>query len=126
MKLNELKEEIATACDMRAKAVLAVQKETFRKLREAIERGERVIIPDFGVFSTKERTAQEGEEPKKSIRFKLHSSDEKAASSESAGDAAAPAPDERKAKRQAKKAAKADAAQAESNGSASPAAKAQQ
>jgi nucleoid DNA-binding protein len=100
MKLNEMNEEIATASDMRAKSVLAVQKETFRRLREILEKGERVLIPGFGAFSTKEKAASEGAEASKAIRFRLPAREEQAA---------AISPEERKAKKQAKKAKKAEA-----------------
>lgn len=95
MKLGEMNEQIAASCEMRAKSVLAVQKETFRRLRETIEKGERVIIPGFGIFSTKEKSGKEGKAPTKSIRFKMQTArDEQAESASKA---------ERKAKKQANK-----------------------
>jgi nucleoid DNA-binding protein len=99
MKLNEMNEEIATACDMRAKSVMTVQKETFRRLREVLEKGERVLIPGFGAFSTKEKPASEGAEASKTIRFRLLAREEQPV---------AASPEERKAKKQAKKAKKAE------------------
>ncbi len=92
MKLGEMNEQIAAFCDVRAKSVVAIQKETFRRLRETIEQGERVAIPGFGVFLTKERPAKEGEESTKSIRFKMQARTEQ---SENASRA------DRKAKKQA-------------------------
>jgi nucleoid DNA-binding protein len=107
MKLNEMNEEIAAACDMRAKSVAMVQKETFRRLREAVEKGERVLIPGFGIFSTKEKPASEGVEASKVVRFRILAREEQPAVA---------SPEERKAKKQAKKTKKAAATEEEPNG----------
>lgn len=71
MKLNEFSEEIASACGMRAKAVASVQKETFRLLRAALDKGERVQIPEFGNFSIKDVAGKDGKPGKKVVRFKM-------------------------------------------------------
>jgi nucleoid DNA-binding protein len=71
MKLKELNEAIATACNVRPQLVTTVQAETFRQLRASLEKGEKVIIPDFGIFLTKEVAATEEEPAKKIIRFKV-------------------------------------------------------
>jgi nucleoid DNA-binding protein len=71
MKLKELNENIATACEMRPKAVAAVQAETFRQMRAVFEKGERIQIPEFGVFSVKDVAGEEGRPGKKVVRFKL-------------------------------------------------------
>jgi nucleoid DNA-binding protein len=71
MKMKALSEEVATACDMRARAVTSVHKETFRLLRAALEKGERVSIPDFGVFYLKDVEGKEGKPAKKVVRFKM-------------------------------------------------------
>jgi nucleoid DNA-binding protein len=70
MKISEFSDEIASACGTRAKAVIAVQKETFRLLRAALDKGERVQIPEFGIFSMKDVAGKEGEPDKKVVRFK--------------------------------------------------------
>ena len=70
MKINELSDEIASVCGMRARAVIAVQKETFRLLRAALDKGERVQIPEFGIFSMRDVAGAEGEPVKKVVRFK--------------------------------------------------------
>ena len=71
MKINEFSDEIASACGMRAKAVTSVQKETFRQLRVALDKGERVQIPEFGTFSIKDVAGKDGEPGKKVVRFKM-------------------------------------------------------
>jgi nucleoid DNA-binding protein len=70
MKLSEFNQDIATACDARPKLVGAIQKETFRRLLAALDKGERVIIPEFGMFTVKEIAGEGGEAGKKSIRFR--------------------------------------------------------
>lgn len=67
MKLNRLSDAVAEACDVRAKLVAAVQKETFRQLRATVENGERVQIPDFGVFVGRDAEDESG---KKMLRFR--------------------------------------------------------
>jgi nucleoid DNA-binding protein len=71
MKLQDLNQDIATACETKPKMVATVQKETFRRLREALAKGEKVQIAEFGTFSSKEVPA-EGETPARTVvRFKL-------------------------------------------------------
>jgi hypothetical protein len=57
--------------------VSAVQTETFRQLRAALDKGEKVIIPEFGIFSLKDATAEDGT-PKKVMRFRDKSGPESA------------------------------------------------
>jgi nucleoid DNA-binding protein len=71
MKIHELSDEIASACGIRPKVVISVQKETFRLVRAALDKGERVQIPDFGIFSIKDVAGKEGEPGKRAVRFKL-------------------------------------------------------
>jgi nucleoid DNA-binding protein len=70
MKLKELNEAIATACNVRPQVVTAVQAETFRQLRASLEKGEKVIIPEFGIFLTKDVEAKDDQPAKKVVRFK--------------------------------------------------------
>jgi hypothetical protein len=60
---------------VRAQVVHAVQAETFRQLLAAIEKGEKVIIPEFGVFSRREVEEADGQPAKKVIRFKVRASE---------------------------------------------------
>lgn len=77
MRLKELNDAIATTCNVRANVVSQVQNETFRALRAALDKGEKVMIPDFGVFMTKDVPA-EGDKPgKKVVRFKMRSGEAK-------------------------------------------------
>ncbi len=70
MRLKELNEGIASACNVRASVVTAVQAETFKQLRSALDKGEKIIIPDFGMFSIRD-VAAEGDEPaRKVVRFR--------------------------------------------------------
>jgi nucleoid DNA-binding protein len=75
VKLNEFNQDIAAACDARPKLVSAIQKETFRRLLAALDKGERISIPEFGVFTLKEIAAEEGEAGKKLIRFRRSEAD---------------------------------------------------
>ena len=111
MKLKEMTEAIATACDLKPKQVLAVQRETFRMIAEAVDKGERVMIPDFGSFSTREMP-QEGAEPKKVVRFRRKSADEADAEAEGEN-AASEAQKQRRAKRKKAAPATAEATDAE-------------
>jgi nucleoid DNA-binding protein len=70
MKLKELNEAIATACNVRPQVVTAVQAETFRQLRASLDKGEKIIIPEFGIFLTREVAATDEEPAKKVVRFK--------------------------------------------------------
>jgi nucleoid DNA-binding protein len=78
MKLKELNEAIATACNTRPNVVSSIQAETFKQLRAALDKGEKVIVPDFGQFVVRDVPAQ-GETPaKKVIKFRAKSGEEKA------------------------------------------------
>jgi nucleoid DNA-binding protein len=70
VKLKELNEQIAAACEMTPRAVANVQAETFRRIDAALARGERVHVPDFGIFSTKEVAAEDGQPASRSVRFR--------------------------------------------------------
>ena len=71
MKLKELNDVIATACNVRPQVVTAVQAETFRQLRASLDKGEKVIIPDFGFFVMKDVEAKDDKPAKKVVRFKV-------------------------------------------------------
>jgi len=76
MRLKEINDAIAAACNVRASVVTAVQNETFRQIRAALERGEKVVLPDFGSFVVKEAPATEpGGETKRIIRFREQRAD---------------------------------------------------
>jgi nucleoid DNA-binding protein len=70
MKLRELCEEIAKACEVRPSMVSAVQAETFRRVLAAVEKGEKVVVPDFGIFVMAETAATDEEPAKRIVRFK--------------------------------------------------------
>jgi nucleoid DNA-binding protein len=70
VKLKELSEGVAKTCDLQPRSVLKTQMETFRQLRVAIEGGERVGIPGFGIFYLRETAAEDGKPAEKTIRFK--------------------------------------------------------
>ena len=76
MKLKELNDAVAAACDVRGNVVTAVQNETFRQIAAQLEKGEKVIIPDFGMFVVKDVPATGDEPAKKTIRFRLKSGDD--------------------------------------------------
>ncbi|HVZ92355.1 MAG TPA: HU family DNA-binding protein [Rhizomicrobium sp.] len=82
MKLKELSESIASACNVRSNVVAQVQAETFRQLRTALEKGEKVQIPDFGIFVMKDVPGEGGEPGRKVVRFKGKSGDKKAGKKE--------------------------------------------
>lgn len=73
MKLRELNDAIAQTCDVRANVVAAVQTETFRQIRTALDKGEKVIIPEFGTLLVKEIQGEGG--PKKIVRFREKTGD---------------------------------------------------
>lgn len=98
MKLKDINDSIATTCNVRPNVVSAVQEETFKQLRAALEKGEKVMIPGFGIFVTREVPGKDGEPAKKSLRFKLRDENEQAADEKA------------KANRKAKRAAAAAAA----------------
>ena len=104
MKLKDINDAVATACNVRPNVVSSVQAETFKQLRIVLEKGEKVMIPGFGVFVTREVPGKDGEPAKKSLRFKLRDEKEQAEKEQKAKEA-----------RKAKKAAGGDVA-AESSG----------
>jgi len=67
VKLKDLYEGIGTACNVRKASVSAVLAETFKQIRGALARGDRVTIPEFGTFVI--RAAKEEGGPK-NIRFR--------------------------------------------------------
>lgn len=71
MRLKELSEGVAKACDLPARSVLRAQMETFKQLRAAVEGGERVAIPGFGIFFVKEIAAADGKPAQKLVRVKM-------------------------------------------------------
>jgi nucleoid DNA-binding protein len=77
MKLKECNEAIAKACDLTPKAVAAVHAETFRLITGALEKGERVFVPEFGVFTVKDIEATGDQPAKKLVRFRQRGEEEK-------------------------------------------------
>jgi nucleoid DNA-binding protein len=71
MKLKDINEAVATTCNVRPNVVSAVQAETFKQVRIALEKGEKVTIPGFGIFATREVPGKDGGPAKKTLRFKL-------------------------------------------------------
>ena len=78
MKLKELNDAIATTCNVRANVVASIQNETFKQLRAVLEKGDKIIIPEFGIFTAREVPGEEGQPAKKKIRFRLKSAEKKA------------------------------------------------
>jgi nucleoid DNA-binding protein len=109
MKLNEMADRIAKTCELRPKAVLAVQKETFRLLGEAMDKGERIVIPAFGSFATRELPQADGT-TKKAVKFRRKTDESQPETAEAAPEADAEADAEKKKARRAKRAEKKDAA----------------
>jgi nucleoid DNA-binding protein len=70
MKLKELSDAIATACNVRANVVTAIQTETFKQIREAADKGERIVVPEFGIFIAKDVPGEDGAPATKGIRFR--------------------------------------------------------
>ena len=97
MKLKELSEGVAKACDMQPRAVLKAQMETFRQLRAAVEGGERIMIPGFGMFFLKEVPAEDGKPAEKIVRLRMR---------DDVADAAGKEKGERTADRAARRAAR--------------------
>jgi nucleoid DNA-binding protein len=77
MKLKECNEQIAKECGLTPKAVAAVHAETFRLITEALEKGERVFVPEFGVFTVKDIEATGDQPAKKMVRFRQRGEEEK-------------------------------------------------
>jgi hypothetical protein len=77
MKLKELNEAIATACDVQPKVVGNVLTEAFRQIRATVQKGEKVTIPEFGIFVAKDVAAENGEGgARASLRFRERSPEE--------------------------------------------------
>jgi nucleoid DNA-binding protein len=76
VKLRELNERIAAACGMKPKDVAAIQTETFRCITAELEKGERVTIADFGIFTVKEVPGEDGAPAKKTVRFRQREAQE--------------------------------------------------
>jgi nucleoid DNA-binding protein len=106
MKLKELNEAIASACNVRAQVVTAVQTETFRQLGAALDKGERVAIPDFGIFAMKEVAGQEGQPGKKVVRFRQKSGEGRKKEGEGKAGGRGEARKQKRAEAKAAKAAK--------------------
>jgi nucleoid DNA-binding protein len=99
MKLKELNEQIAKACSLTPKQVVAVHAETFRLITEALDKGERVAIADFGVFSVKDIEATADQPAKKMVRFRQRGSED----SGEDGETKDAAKEEKKREKRAKK-----------------------
>jgi nucleoid DNA-binding protein len=54
-----------------------VQVETFRALRAALDKGEKVVIPEFGLFMVKDVEGEDGAAGKKVIRFRARNGEGK-------------------------------------------------
>ncbi len=70
MRLKEINDAVASTCNVRANVVTAVQNETFRQIRLALDKGEKVVLPDFGTFVVKEAPGEPGAAAKKVVRFR--------------------------------------------------------
>lgn len=70
MKLKEINDAVAATCNVRISVVTAVQTETFRQMLAAIDKGEKVIVPEFGIFHTKDVPGEGGAPGKKLLRFR--------------------------------------------------------
>lgn len=77
MRLKELNDAIAAACNVRANVVSQVQVETFKAMREALDKGEKVIVPDFGMFVLKDVEGEDGAPGKKLVRFRSRTGEKK-------------------------------------------------
>ena len=86
MKLKELNEAIATACNVRPQVVTAVQTETFRQLRASLDKGEKIIVPEFGIFLIRDVAAKDDEPAKKVVRFKAKTDTGKKKAKEGGGE----------------------------------------
>jgi nucleoid DNA-binding protein len=70
MKLKELIDTVATNSNVGKQTVNSVVNETFRQIRATLEKGERVTVPDFGVFNVRTAEAEGGEPAKKTFKFR--------------------------------------------------------
>ncbi len=64
MTKAELVSAIAQAADISKKEADAALKAAVQAVSEALQRGERVAIPGFGIFSVKERAPRKGRNPR--------------------------------------------------------------
>jgi nucleoid DNA-binding protein len=86
MKINDLAEDVAAACGARRQVVVSVMAETFRQIQKAVDGGNKVNVPEFGVFMGRNTAEAGGESAKKGIRFRpLRDEAEKAARKEKKG-----------------------------------------
>lgn len=77
MRLKELNDAIAAACNVRANVVSQVQVETFKAMRAALEKGEKLVVPDFGMFVLKDVAGEDGAPGKKLVRFRSRTGENK-------------------------------------------------
>jgi len=70
MKSKQLVAQVASTCNLRQETAAAVVREVFRQIRAALDSGERVEIPDFGNFISREVSGEGGEPGKRVIRFR--------------------------------------------------------
>jgi nucleoid DNA-binding protein len=78
MKLKELNDAIAASCNVRPNVVSSIQAETFKQLRAALDKGEKVIVPDFGQFVVKDVPAEGDKPARKVVKFRMKSDEPKA------------------------------------------------
>ncbi len=67
VKLKDLYENIGTACNVRRTSVSAVLAESFKQIRDALARGDRVTVPEFGTFVIRAAKVEGGP---KTVRFR--------------------------------------------------------
>jgi nucleoid DNA-binding protein len=77
MKLKELNDAIATTCNVRPNVVSSIQAETFKQLRAALDKGEKVIVPDFGQFVVRDVPADGDKPARKIVKFRAKSGEGK-------------------------------------------------
>jgi nucleoid DNA-binding protein len=78
MRLKDLNDGIATTCNVRPNVVSSIQAETFKQLRAALDKGEKVIVPEFGQFVVRDVPAEGDKPARKIIKFRAKSGEEKA------------------------------------------------
>ena len=66
IRLKDLHETIGAASNVRKATVALVLNEAFREIRGALERGDRVVVPDFGTFLVRKSEENAG----RAIRFR--------------------------------------------------------
>jgi nucleoid DNA-binding protein len=77
MKLRELAETIATNTNVGKQIVNSVLTETFRQIRATLDKGERLVVPEFGVFLIKDIEGENGEPARKAVKFKAETAEKK-------------------------------------------------